>query len=115
MSLTLNYKSSYKRKDNKIGNAYLVNVDNETDMALLKKIQGDNFKLDETTQKPVYHSGMVVPNGTALRLGKDKDGNDALYPEDSDLLKMEAMIAGLTDPTMKEAFAKAYAEKLMGK
>lgn len=99
----------YHRKGGKtIGFKYEV-TGSEQEIAQFKAVQGENFREDTVTGKPLYfarngYEGKVVE----LEIAKSSEGVDQVYPKTSRLQTLKKLIESTTDEFDKEILKDEY-------
>ena len=99
---------SYKSKKGNTTFVYSV-TGNEANLAKYKQIQGDFYREDETTKKPLFFTTRFVGDNVSLIITP----NDKVVPDMSEFDKASSL-ATQYGGNLGQALASAAANKLMG-
>jgi hypothetical protein len=64
----------------------------EKELQQYEEIQGDNFKIEDKTGKPLYFTTRYVADNVELVISENSDGDKRIVVDDSEYAKLQSII-----------------------
>lgn len=98
MALKAKFHGNYRKSTTVNGVPTVVTVfrytvnGTEEELQQYEEIQGDNYKVDDKTGKPLYFTTRYVMDNVELTISENADGDKRIVVDDSEFAKLQSIV-----------------------
>jgi len=112
MALKAKFHGNYRKSTSVNGiptvvTVFRYTVDGSADeLKEYEEIQGDNFKIEEKSNKPLYFTTRYVADNIELKISENGDGEKRIVVDDSEFAKLQSIIDTYGESVARIMFAR---------